>query len=130
MGKHYRRWKAETAEDNIYEQKKNIGRNSKINKSFLRGFRLPHLDQAGNAHFRALKKYNFNYDSSVLIKPEDVKKNNGLRFWPHTLDFAPTYNCPTCPTKKSLCNGFSNCTMNAIWIVPMHYLNIDSKLNY
>ena len=128
LGKFKRIWSDESAQEKIFDQKKNLGKASKINHSFLRGFRLPFLDQAGNAHFRAVKKFNFNYDSSALIKPEDVKKNKNLRFWPHTLDFEPTYDCPTCPTRDPSCNGQSNCSMNSIWVVPMHYLNIEGFL--
>ena len=81
MGRHFRKWKSDTAEKSIYAQKKNIARSSRINRSFLRGFRLPGLSQSGNAHFRAVKKYAFNYDSSALIKPKDIKANRGnMRF--------------------------------------------------
>ena len=58
----------------MYEQKRNIARKGKINRSFLRGFRLPFLDNKNNLHYNALKKYAFNYDSSVIVSQEDIKK--------------------------------------------------------
>lgn len=127
LGQYFRRWRDESAEENIYQQKKNIALKAKINKSFLRGFRSPFLDQRGNNHFRALKKYAFNYDSSVIVKPEDIKRHNGLRLWPHTLDFPPNYTCPTCPTMKSVCKENTNCSMSSVWVVPLHYLNVEGK---
>lgn len=127
LGQYFRKWRSDSAEENILKQKKNIANKSRINKSFLRGFRVPFLDQRGNAHFGALKKFGFNYDSSVIVGPEDIKRHNGLRLWPHTMDFPANYSCPTCPTKKSLCNGQSNCSMSSVWIVPLHYLNVESK---
>jgi len=129
---HDRSWKSKDADKIIYEQKKNIARLAKINRSFIRGFRTPHLDQAGNAHFGALKKYAFNYDSSVVIKQRDIKdKASSMRFWPHTLDFKPSYDCSTCPNKKSFCRNKDNCSMNSVWVVPMHTLTlIDDKKMY
>ena len=122
------RWKEDSSDADIFEQKKNIATKAKINRSFLRGFRLPFLDQRGNLHFKALKKYAFNYDSSVLVNPEDIQKNKGFRYWPHSLDFPPTYSCPTCPTKKSLCKGNANCSTNGMWVVPLHHLNPEGAL--
>ncbi|CAF0728061.1 unnamed protein product [Brachionus calyciflorus] len=127
LGQYFRKWRDDSAEENIFQQKKNIASKAKINKSFLRGFRVPFLDQRGNVHYKALKKYAFNYDSSVIISPDDIKRHDGLRLWPHTLDFPANYTCPTCPTKKSLCNGQSNCSMSSVWIVPLHYFNIEGK---
>ncbi len=128
MGTHFRKWKADTAEKTIYEQKKKIARMSKINRSFLRGFRLPRLSQDGNVHFGALKKYAFNYDSSAIVSQEDILKNTGnMRYWPHTLDFPPTYACSTCATKRSFCREKENCTMNSIWVVPLHTLGVEGK---
>ena len=101
---------------------------SKINRSFLRGFRLPRLSQDGNVHFGALKKYAFNYDSSAIVSQEDILKNTGnMRYWPHTLDFPPTYECSTCATKRSFCREKENCTMNSIWVVPLHTLGVEGK---
>lgn len=103
---------------------------SRINRSFLRGFRLPRLDQGGNAHFKTLKKFAFNYDSSAIVRPEDIKVNGMLRFWPHTLDFAANYSCSTCPVAKSLCKEHpTNCSLilNSVWIVPQHYLNVEGE---
>jgi hypothetical protein len=81
-----------------------------------------------NNHFRALKKYAFSYDSSVIIKVEDIIKNNGIRFWPHTLDFLPNYTCPSCPTKKTFCPiDRANCSMESVWVIPLHYLNAEGK---
>jgi hypothetical protein len=122
------RWTSEKAEKDIYSQKRNIATKAKINQSFLRGFRLPFLDQKGNAHFKALKKYGFNYDSSAIIKPADIGAKNLSRFWPHTLDFPPAYNCTTCPTIDSLnCKNksASNCSLSSVWMVPMHYFNME-----
>ena len=124
-GSQFMMWKEETAEAEIFEQKKNIANKAKIQKAFLKGFRLPNLDQNGNAHLKGLRKYAFTYDSSVLIKPVDIK--NGLRYWPHTLDFSPSYACPTCPNEKLLCRGDLNCTSQSIWILPMHYFNPGGK---
>lgn len=127
LGKHHRKWNAKNAQKLIYEQKKNIARKAKINRSFLKGFRVPYLDQAGSTHFRALKKYAFNYDSSVVIKQKDIMRNEGnMRFWPHTLDFPPSYECKTCPSKASFCQDQANCTMNSVWIVPLHFLSIET----
>ena len=127
LGRYFSPWKEDSADTDIYEQKKNIATKARINRSFLRGFRLPFLDQKGSYHFKALKKYAFNYDSSALVKPDEIKKNKGFRLWPHTLDFPPTYECSTCPTKKTYCQGNTNCTMNAVWIVPLHYLNTEGS---
>ena len=127
------RWTPEKAEKNIFQQKRNIAIKAKINQSFLRGFRLPLIDQGGNAHFRALKKYGFSYDSSALIKPNDIIQHNFTRLWPHTLDFPPSYQCPTCPNKESMnCKDVKdavNCSMNGVWIVPMHFLNVPQILD-
>lgn len=128
MGRHFRPWKASTADKLIYDQKKNIARSAKINRSFLRGFRLPKMGQDGNAHFGSVKKFAFNYDSSAIVKLRDIMSNDGnMRFWPHTLDFPPTYECSTCPTKESLCRGKTNCTMNSVWVVPVHTLGVEGK---
>lgn len=93
----------------------------------MRGFRLPYLDQRGNAHFKTLKKFAFNYDSSVIVRPEDMK--NGLPFWPHTLDFTPNYTCTTCPNRKTLCEDHSNCSviLHSMWVIPQHFLHFGSK---
>lgn len=88
---------------------------------------MPYLDQRGNTHFKTLKKFAFNYDSSVIIKPEDIKRQNGLRFWPHTLDFAPNYTCPTCPSRAFCSDNSVNCSLSSIWVVPLHYLNVEGK---
>lgn len=127
LGQYFRKWRSDSAEENIIKQKKKIANSSRINRSFLRGFRVPFLDQRGNVHFNSLRKFGFRYDSSAIIGPEDVKRHNGLRLWPHTLDFPANYSCPTCPTKKSFCNGQSNCSMGSVWIVPLHYFNIEGK---
>jgi len=127
LGRYFRRWREESADTDIYEQKKNIALNARINRSFLRGFRVPFLDQRGNSHFRALKKYAFNYDSSVIIKPQDIRKHEGFRLWPHTLDFPANYTCPTCPTKKGYCSSSQNCSLSSVWVVPMHYYNATGK---
>lgn len=128
MGKHFRKWKADSAEKTIYQQKKKIARMAKINRSFLRGFRLPKLSQDGNVHFGAIKKYAFNYDSSAIVSQEDIIKNKGnMRYWPHTLDFPPTYECGTCATKRSFCREKDNCTMNSVWVVPLHTLGVEGQ---
>jgi len=103
LGRYFSQWKEDSADANIYDQKKNIATKARINRSFLRGFRLPYLDQRGSSHFKALKKYAFNYDSSALVRSEDIISNKGFRQWPHTLDFPPSYDCRTCPTKKNFC---------------------------
>jgi hypothetical protein len=121
------KWKEDSADANIFEQKKNIATKAKINRSFLRGFRLPFLDQRGYHHYRPLKKYAFNYDSSVIIKPEDIQKHHGFRLWPHTLDFAPNYTCHTCPDRKKICKNKTNCPINGVWVVPLHYLNAEGN---
>lgn len=123
-------WNEEKAEKNIFQQKRNIATKAKINQSFLRGFRLPILDQGGNSHFKALKKFGFNYDSSAIVKAADIRAHNFSRQWPHTLDFPPSYDCPTCATKDSLkCfkESGDNCTLNSVWIVPMHYFNVEER---
>lgn len=131
LGKHLARpWKEESSEKDIFEQKKRIGLKARINRSFLRGFRLPHLDQAGSIHFKALKKYAFKYDSSVIVNPKDIRRHRGFRLWPHTLDYPPSYDCLTCPDKKSFCNRNTDpsvCSMNSVWIIPMHYFNAEGK---
>lgn len=119
-------WGNDKADSAVFEQKRNIARKGKINRSFLRGFRVPYLDTNGNTHYKALKKYAFNYDSSVIIKPQDIKNLNGLRLWPHTLDYPVPYNCDNCPTAKTLCDS-KNCSMESFWIVPMHYMNAESN---
>ena len=129
FGSQFVKWNNEKAEKQIFQQKRNIAIKAKINQSFLRGFRSPLVDQGGNAHFRALKKFGFNYDSSAIVKSADIKRTNYTRQWPHTLDFPPSYQCPTCPDKESLnCKENSNnCSMNGIWVVPMHTLNIKEE---
>ena len=126
LGRYFLKWREDSADADIYEQKRDTAVKARINRSFLRGFRLPFLDQRGNFHYRALKKYAFSYDSSALVRPDDIKKNNGFRQWPHTLDFPANYTCPTCPTKKSLCKD-TNCSMSGVWVVPLHYLNAEGK---
>lgn len=126
LGRYFMRWKEDLADVSIFEQKKNLANKAQINRSFLRGFRLPFLDQRGNHHYKPLKKYAFNYDSSVLIKPDDIL-NHTYRFWPHTLDFMPNYSCPTCPDKKKMCKNMTICPINGVWVVPLHYLNADVK---
>ncbi len=124
------KWTPEKAEKEIFQQKRNIAVKAKINQSFLRGFRLPFVDQGSNAHFKALKKYGFNYDSSAVVKPGDIQKHNFSRQWPHTLDFPPSYDCATCPTKASLnCkdNSTANCALSSVWMIPMHFLNVKEK---
>ena len=130
QGPLFRRWRHEEADKKIFGQKKLLEAKARINRSFLRGFRLPYLDQRGNAHFKTLRTFAFNYDSSVIVRPEDIRRNSMLRFWPHTLDFPVNYTCSTCPTAKSLCQDHSqNCSlsMSSVWIVPQHFLNVEGK---
>jgi hypothetical protein len=65
-------WSEDKAQETIFQQKRNIARKGKINPSFLRGFRLPLLDSKGNVHYNALKKYAFNYESSIIISQNDI----------------------------------------------------------
>ena len=125
-GQYLRKWNEDNIEKIVYGQKKQISKKASINRSFLKGFRLPFLDQNGDEHLKYLKKFSINYDSSVLIKPDSIKKNNGLRFWPHTLKFDPNYTCPTCPNREIVCQDQPNeCPLDSIWIVPLHYLNAE-----
>lgn len=129
LGIRFTEWGEDLADKQIYEQKKNLVRKAQINHSFLRGFRLPMLDQNGKIHNKILKKYAFNYDSSVIIRTEDIKRFNGLRMWPHTTDFPANYTCPNCDDKLKTCHEYEthNCTTKSIWVVPMHYLDAEDK---
>ena len=123
LGNQFHAWEKNKADSTIFEQKRNIARKGKINRSFLRGFRLPFLDSKGSQHNQALKKYAFNYDSSIVINIDDIKKD-GFRYWPHTLDYPVPYKCESCPNHKTLCD-YKNCSMESFWIVPMHFMNAE-----
>jgi len=129
LGIRFAEWGEDMADKQIYEQKKNLVRKGQINHSFLRGFRLPMLDQNGKIHHKILKKYAFNYDSSVIVRPEDIKRFNGQRMWPHTTEFPANYTCPNCDDKLKTCHAYEihNCTTKSIWVVPMHYLDAEDK---
>jgi hypothetical protein len=65
--------------------------------------------------------------SIYKIKFFITKKNSffkdGLRYWPHTLDYQLPYKCESCPKYKTLFLN-KNCSMESFWIV--HFINADS----
>lgn len=124
-GRGFNRVTLSSIEKIIHEQKMRIAMNARINKSFLRGFRIPYLDQGDNIHLKALKKLAFAYDSTPLVNVNDTQANNLLRFWPHTLDFEPGYTCTSCP-KPNNNEPYSNVSIESFWSVPNHFLNIES----
>lgn len=127
LGMYFSKWNVDKADKDIFEQKRTISQKAKIHRSFLRGFRVPLMDNQGNSHYKALTKYAFNYDSSVIISPDDIQKINGLRYWPHTVHFEPNYTCDHCPTRRTFCGNNINCTFSSLWILPQHYLYLQEK---
>jgi hypothetical protein len=123
----HRPWTQKDADRDMLKQKKQIRKEGEINFSFLRGFRVPYLDTAGQEHYGALAKNGFTYDSSITIRPDDIQ--DGLRFWPHTLDYPVTYDCPNCPKADYKCELLKNCTLSSMWVVPMHYFDPHGKFD-
>jgi len=83
---------------------------------------LPLLNGKGNGNYSAFKKYAFNYESSIIISQKDIgaysqylqmkffklfkKKSffkDGLKYWPHILDYQLPFKCDSCPEYKTLC---------------------------
>ena len=70
----------------IKEQRRIIYKNTKINRYFLRGFRMPMLLQSRTPYIKDLENYNFIYDSSFII--DELITN----YWPHRLNYRPSYS--------------------------------------
>ena len=98
----------------INAQKKIINRRTKISKTLLRGFRMPHLLQyTTNSQLKIMKELernDFSYDSSVII-PIKEAKNTRLNYWPHTLNFKPSYKC-------------DQCELSQLWEVPLSFFDV------
>jgi hypothetical protein len=101
-----------------------ISSKAHIHKSFLRGFRIPHMDQGGNTHLRKLKDLNFAYDATPIVDIGDSERK--FRYWPHTLDYEAAFNCSSCPiADKTKNQSYSDVAIKSFWVVPSHFLNID-----
>ena len=110
------------ATKNIAEQREILVRHTQINKSLLKGFRMPHLLQNQKFFYIDILEnfYDFTYDSSVVIKP--TMKKSTFNQWPHSLHFEPNYEC-------SYCRNNNNKSIGRLWEVPLTYFDINGNFN-
>ncbi len=110
-------WTHSTAKQSISKQRYNLEANTRISKSFLKGFRMPHLIRTHKSFkiniLEDLK--DFYYDSSIVINPFNTRKSR-FNVWPHTLHFKPSYDSLYLYSESHL------------WEVPLTYFDIDGSI--
>ena len=112
-------WTHSTAKQSISKQRQNLEINTRITKSFLKGFRMPHLIRTQKFLTTEILDdlKDFVYDSSILINPFNTRKSR-FNLWPHTLHFKPSYE------------SLYNYSESRLWEVPLTYFDIDGIITY
>jgi hypothetical protein len=110
-------WTHSTAKQSISKQRYNLEANTRISKSFLKGFRMPHLIRTHKSFKTNILEdlKDFYYDSSIVINPFNTRKSR-FNVWPHTLHFKPSYDSLYLDSESHL------------WEVPLTYFDIDGSI--
>jgi hypothetical protein len=112
----YVTWRSYRFYNETIDYRRTIAKLTGLRSSSIVGYRSPNYEVNNKQlHWHTLREHQFLYDSTLITREWPVSYNNQQQpspmTWPHTMDFAPNYDCS---------QGCYTQSFPGLWTVPIH----------